>query len=143
VETRGEYDFDSLAGQVGNLGTLAHRFDSEPRDPGWASRAIDTVSYELQSQPVYSQLTGVDVDCRDTLCRIEATIPIEALQATQNNGTGWVQVTSKLMTVPPWSTEFDNSADMESFDVGSGQAHLTTYLHRRHQGAVGYARTTS
>jgi hypothetical protein len=98
VETRDDYDFDSLAGPSRKL---AHRFDSESRDPDWASRAIDTVSHELESQPVFSMLSSVDVDCKVTLCRIEATLPLEVLQAMGPNANfSWGGIVAKLVQSP-------------------------------------------
>ena len=140
MKAQDDYDFDSVAGSNENL---EKRFDSERRDPGWAPHAIDTASYELEGLPVYRQLTSVNVDCRATLCRIEGTMSLEALQATQTSGTGWAEAMSGLMTAPPWSTEFDNSSIVVSIDEHLGQAQLTTYLHRRPQGVVGYARNAS
>ena len=140
VESRDDYDFESLAGPSQKL---AHRFDSERRDPGWAPRAMDTVSHELEGQPLFSQLTTVDVDCKATLCRIDGTLSIEALVAAQSNGATWGDVISKLFNAPPWSTEFDNISDSVSIDNQFGQAQVVTYLHRRPQGAISYAGTRS
>jgi hypothetical protein len=140
-EARDDYDFDSLAGPSRNL---AHRFDSEGRDPGWASRAIDTVSHELEGQPVFSKLSSVDVDCKVTLCRIEATLPLEALQAMGPNANfSWGGIVSNLVQSPPWNADFDNISDEESMDNSLGQAHFITYLHRRPQSAAAGSRTAS
>ena len=140
VGAQDTYNFESLSGSKDKL--EAH-FASEGRDSNWAPNATDTVNYELQALPVYSKLTSVDIDCRATLCRIESTMPIEMLEATQNNHTGWVEAMSNLASVPPWSTAFDNSTDIVSYENQLGQARLTTYLHRRPQGAVTYARNAS
>ena len=140
VKVPDDYDFESLSSSKENL---EHRFDSEHRDPGWAPYAVDTVSHEVEGLPIYRQLNGVDVDCRTTLCRIESTVPIEVLQTTQNNHTGWAEAMSGLSIVPPWSTEFDNNTVIIGIDDHLGQAQLITYLHRRPQGAVGYAHSAS
>ena len=141
VEVRDDYDFDALAGPSRNL---AHRFESEGRDPGWASRAIDTVSHELESQPVFSKLSSVDVDCKVTLCRIEATLPLVALQAMGTNANfSWGGIVSNLVQSPPWNADFDNISDEESMDNSLGQAHFITYLHRKPQGAAGGSRKAS
>ena len=128
VSPEDTYDFESLSGSKDKL---EGRFASESRDPGWAPNATDTVTYELQALPVYAKLTSVDIDCRATLCRIEGTVPIATLEATQNNHTGWVEAMSNLASAPPWSTAFDNSTDIVSYEIELGQARLTTYLHRR------------
>jgi hypothetical protein len=141
VETWDDYDFNSLAGPSLNL---AHRFESESRDPGWASRAIDTVSHELESQPVYSKLSSVDVDCKVTLCRIEATLSLEALQAMGPNANfSWGGIMANLAQSPPWNADFDNISDEESMDNSLGRAHFITYLHRKPQGVAVGSRTAS
>ena len=141
VEVGDDYDFQSLAGPSQGL---AHRFDSERPDPGWAPRAIDDVNHELEGQPVYSQLSSVEVDCKATLCRIQATLPLETLQAMGPNANfSWGGIVANLMHVSPWSNEFDDIADMESMDNSLGRAQFTTYLHRRPQGIAATSRTAS
>ena len=141
VETRDDYDFNTLAGPSRNL---AHRFESEGRDPGWSPQAIDTISHELEGQPVYSKLSSIDIDCKVTLCRIEATLPLEVLQAMGPNANfSWGGIVANLAQSPPWNADFDNISDEESVDNTLGQAHFVTFLHRRAQGAAVSSRTAS
>jgi hypothetical protein len=129
----GDYDFTSLAGP--NQG-LARQFASEQTDAAWSPGAVDIVRHELESQPVFSQLGSVDIDCKETLCRIQATLPMEVLRAMgPNQNFSWGATVNNLMHASLWSSQFDNIADMESIDQSVGQAQFITYLHRRPQGS--------
>lgn len=141
METRDDYDFESLAGPSQEL---ARRFNDERPDPAWFPGAIDTVRHELEGQSVYAQLSSIDVDCKRTLCRIQATLPFEALQAMGPKANfSWGTIVGDLLSASPWNAEFDNISDMESMDQSLGQAQFITYLHRRPQGTGANRRTTS
>ena len=142
MEDQGDYDFESLGGAPGQA--FAKRFESERRDPNWAPGAMDAVRVELDGQSVSSQLSSLDIDCKVTLCRVQASLPLETLQAMGPNANfSWGGIMSKLLGTPPLSDIFDNISDIESIDSTLGQAQFTTYLHRRPQGAGAEAQAHS
>ena len=132
AELRDDYDFDSLAGPSQGL---ANRFDGERTDPDWAPRAINAVNHELEGQAVYPKLSSIEVDCRATLCRIQATLSFSELQTMMgpNGNFSWGAIVSNFVQTAPLNAEFDNTSDMESMDRSLGQAQFVTYLHRRPQ----------
>lgn len=134
LKARSDYDFMALAGPSN---AIADRFSDEGRDADWAAGAQEAVVHALDSQSVRAQLSGVEVDCKVTLCRIQATMSLDTLRAMGPNiSFSWGRVVGDLMGTPSWSGEFDNFSDVEQMDASLGVAQFTTYLHRRPQGVT-------
>lgn len=97
--------------------------EHEPRDDAWATEAERLIRQELARHHSADAFDIVTVDCRQTLCAIQA------FSHGENGHRQWVEVMDELYRETLAST-FD-SVNTAFPDPGSGRSPVLTFLHRK------------
>jgi len=123
-----QYDFREL-GDPGR--PIMKRFTHEQVDPQWAPNAENKIRALIDAQPNISDFSSVDIECRDTLCRIAASIPLAIVEQQGPSFVQWDPMVSQMMAEASWKASFDGTTTVASIDKDLGSASFVTYLHRK------------
>lgn len=99
------------------------QLESEPRDDAWASEAERLIRQALAQHASAADFDVVAVDCRQTLCAIQA------FSSGENGHRRWVTAIDELYR-DALASAFD-SVNTAFPTQGSGRAPVLTFLHRK------------
>ena len=98
------------------------QLEHEPRDDAWATESERLIRQELALYPTASEFDVIAIDCRQTLCAIQAF-------SYSKNSREWVNAMDELLFAKTLESEFDmvNTA----FPTYGGRSAVLTFFHRR------------
>lgn len=98
------------------------QLEHEPRDDAWATESERRIRQELALVPGSSDFDVIAIDCRQTLCAVQAF-------SYSKSSRDWVNAMDDLLFTKPLESEFDmvNTA----FPDQAGRSAVLTFFHRR------------
>jgi hypothetical protein len=125
-------DKEGFRALASNLKQLKELYEGESRDYLWSrdtTSAIEAAAENLPQRAYYDDMT---VDCRSTLCKISASVPM-AVATTQVNQADWGSYMSVLIRSLGDMAPVDDRIVIYEVDPDQTPitANFSTYLHRR------------
>lgn len=98
------------------------QLEHEPRDDAWATESERRIRQELALYPSASEFDVIAIDCRQTLCAVQAF-------SYTRSSRDWVNAMDDLLFAKTLESEFDmvNTA----FPDQAGRSAVLTFFHRR------------